>query len=217
MSDFTGFLILASIGVALVCAAFYALFGRPSSDKGKKHKQEVISGFRLAGGILLGMALMGLLVFGAATAFGSTEGTDITPVRRLGAPAAALLSLFLITITVQRWAKYFAGWIVWGVLNALITASTGHLLSNPSIPSSRRGALALAGLFSIQVLATIRFRKEYKLHLSEKAALIIWILAFTWAAVGTGFEILAMSIASAALAAAWWYQRGERHRGWRRA
>src|SRR5690348_8824780 len=114
VSNFIGVLILVSIGVALICAALYGLFGIPSSDKGKKRKQEVINGFRLAGGILLGAALMGCLVFGAATAFGSAEGTGLTPLGRLGASAAALLSLFLITITVQRWAKYFAGWIVSG-------------------------------------------------------------------------------------------------------
>jgi hypothetical protein len=36
-------LILIAIGVALVCAALYALFGKPSSHAGKRRKQQAIN------------------------------------------------------------------------------------------------------------------------------------------------------------------------------
>jgi hypothetical protein len=49
MSAAFAVLILALIGGALVYAALYAIFGRPSGHKGKKRKQEVVTGFRLAG------------------------------------------------------------------------------------------------------------------------------------------------------------------------
>jgi hypothetical protein len=55
-------LVLTLVGVALVYAALYALFAKPSTSQGKERKQEVINGFQLAGGILLGFVLMGGLV-----------------------------------------------------------------------------------------------------------------------------------------------------------
>jgi hypothetical protein len=217
MSAAFAVLILALIGGALVCAALYAILGRPSSHEGKKRKQEVVNGFRLAGGILLGTALMGLLVAGAGAAFGTMQGTRLSALGKLGASAVALLSLSLIIVTVQRWAKYFAGWMVFGVANALIMASTGHLLNNPAIPVSRTAALAMAGLILIQVLTTMRFTKSYELHLSEKAALIVWMLAFTWVANAPRFMIPGMSIAAAVFAATWWYHRGKRRHNLRNA
>jgi hypothetical protein len=212
MSPAVGILILALIGAALVCAALYGLLGKPSSHEGKKRKQEVVNGFRLAGGILLGMVLMGCLVIGAGEAFGTVQGTRLSAIGKLGAFAVALVSLGLIITMVKWWAKYFAGWMAGGVVNAGIMASSGHLVNNPAIPLSRTYALVMVGLFSIQVLTTKRFTKSYKLYLGEKTALILWVLAFTWAANMPRFAIRSMSIASAALTAACWYHRRKRQR-----
>lgn len=205
-------LILALIGTALVCAALYALFGKPSSREGKRRKQEVVNGFGLAGGILLGVVVIGCLVFGAGEAFGTVHWTRPSALGRPTGFAVALVSLALIITMVQRWAKYFAGWMAYSVVSALIMASTGHLLNNPAIPVSRTCVLAMAGLISIQVLTTKRFTKDYRLHLDEKAALILWVLAFTWCANAPRFIIPSMSVASAALAAAWWLNRRKRQR-----
>jgi hypothetical protein len=49
--------VLASIAAALVFAALYAIFAKPLTPGGKKRQQEVINGFQIAGGILLGWVL----------------------------------------------------------------------------------------------------------------------------------------------------------------
>jgi hypothetical protein len=50
--------VLASIAAALVFAALYAIFAKPLTPGGKKRQQEVINGFQIAGGILLGWVLV---------------------------------------------------------------------------------------------------------------------------------------------------------------
>jgi hypothetical protein len=60
---------LVLLGASLLCAALYAVFGRPSGQKGKERKRELINGFGLAGGIVLGFLLMTALVGSSAIAF----------------------------------------------------------------------------------------------------------------------------------------------------
>ena len=173
-----------------------------------KDKNEVVNGFRLAGGLLLGMALMGGLVVCTGVAFGTVESS------RVSRPAAfpiALGSLVLITVMVQRWAKYFAGWIGFSVFNALIVASSGHVLNNPSIPVAHWLALSLAALFFISALVSLRFTKNYTLNLLDKVALITWVLAFTLAANVEKLVLAATSLGCAALVTAWWYHRATGH------
>jgi len=203
-------LVLALIGAALIYAALYALFGRPSTGQGKKRKEEVISGFQLAGGILLGFVLMGSLVAFTGIALGTTSTR--LQISRLLAGVIAVSGLIVIGLTVQRWAKYFAGWIAWGILNSLMMASSGHLLNNPAIPVKRLLALIMAGLCFVTVLVTRRFTKSYKLHLAEKLALLVWISGFAVAASVERFSVPALVTGTVALVIAWWLRRSETRR-----
>lgn len=209
MSAAIALLILGLVAAALLFAAVYAFAARPSSREGKRRKQQVVNGFRLAGGILLGIILMGGLVAGALIALGRV------PDSRLSAPVAsvvATVSFLGIALTVQRWAKYFAGWIAWGVLNSLIMASTGHLLNNPSVPVSRTYALAFGALCLSSVLPSARFADGRKLALIDKVALLAWILAFTASVAFERATIPIMGGGVVALAIAWWLDR-RRHDG----
>jgi hypothetical protein len=152
-------LLLTLVAAALVFAALYALFAKPTTSKGKKRRQDLISGFQLAAGILLGFVLMGSLVGFAGIAFGAASST--LHVSRLIAGIISVSALVIVGLMVQRWAKYFAGWIAWGVLNSLVMASSGHLLNNPAIPVKRSLALTGAGLCFVAVLVTRRFTKSY--------------------------------------------------------
>jgi len=201
--------VLLALILALVYAAFYALFGHPSSREGRKRKQETRNGFRLAGGILLGFVLMGSLVACAGIAFG---GAGSGRVSRPLAGLIAVAALLLIGLMMRWWAKYFAGWIAWGIVNSLVMASSGHLLNNPGIPVSRPVALTMAGLCAIAVFACRRFTASYKLNAGDKLALVAWVLAFTWAANAQRSGIVAMSVGSLALMLAWWSDRKKTHR-----
>jgi hypothetical protein len=201
-------LVLTLIGAALVYAALYALFGKPSTSRAKKRRQEVINGFQLAGGILLGLVLMSSLIALTAIAFKATsQGL------RIFAGVTAASELIVIGLMAQWWAKYFGGFIAWGILNSLIMASSGHLLNNPSIPAKRSLALIMAGLCLVSVLVTLRFTKVYKLHWTEKFALLWWIEGFAVAATIERFSIPALASGTFALVLAWWLHRSQvRHR-----
>lgn len=193
-------LILISIALALLAAALYAVIGKPSSHEGRKRKQEIINGFQLAGGILVGFVLMGSLVGCAGIALGTITSEKAS---RLIAAVIALSAFILIALTVQRWAKYFAGFIGYGVRNSLIMASSGHLLNSPEIPVSRSLALTMGALCLVSALASQRFTETYKLHVVEKAALMTWIVAFTLGANFERFSLSTLSFGTLAMVFAW--------------
>jgi len=170
----------------------------------KKHKQEVVNGFRLAGGVLLGMALMGGLVVCTGVAFGTVESSRLS--RPVGF-AIAVASLALIALMVQWWAKYFPGFVAYSLFNALLMASSGHLVNDPSVPVARWLVLSLGVLSAISALVSVRFTKHYKLKLLDKIALLTWVLAFTLAANAERFGLAAMVIGCVALVIAWCYHR----------
>jgi hypothetical protein len=79
-------MMLGAVALALIGAALYALFGQPTSHAGKKRRQQVASGFRLAGDILLGIFLMTCVVYDAKfTVFGGSP--------RISRPVAALIAV----------------------------------------------------------------------------------------------------------------------------
>jgi hypothetical protein len=196
--------VLASIAAALVFAALYAIFAKPLTPGGKKRQQEVINGFQIARGILLGWVLVGSLVGFAGIALGFNPSDDWPK------PVAALIAVsafVLIALMIQRWAKYFAGWIGYGVLNGLLMASTGHILNNPAILVRRSYALEMTGLVIVSGLASLRFAEGYELHVAEKLALLTWLTAFTVAANAERFGIPALTVGTLALVFAWWLHR----------
>jgi hypothetical protein len=203
-------LFLALVAAALVYAALYALFGKPSTLQGKKDKQEVISGFQLAAGILLGFVLMASLVGFAGIALGATSGSS--NVSRPVAGIIVISTLVVIGLMVQRWAKYVAGWFAYSILNSLMMASSGHLLNNPAVPVKRPLALTMAGLCFVTVLVTQRFTKAYKLHWAEKVALMVWIVGFALAANVERFSIPAVVTGTFPLVLAWWVYRSKSRR-----
>jgi hypothetical protein len=204
-------LFLALVGAALVCAALYALFAKPSSSLGKKRKQEIANGFQIAGGLLLAFGLMGTFVAFAGISVGVTSSTKFQ-VSRLLAGLIAGSALVAIGLMVQRWAKYFAGLIAWGILNSLMMASSGHLLNDSAIPVRRSLALIMAGLCFVTVLVTRRFTKAYRLHWAEKLALMAWIVAFALSANIERYSVPALTTGTFALFVAWWWHGSQSRR-----
>jgi len=198
-------LILGAIALALLCAGGYALFGKPRSAAPKKRQRQVVSGFAIAGGILLGALLVGCLVFCIGIAFFGVESSRISSKPLAIVLAAA--SFCVIAFFIQRWAKYFAGWTALSVLNALLMASSGHLVNNPSVPMPRSAALIMAGLIVISLIASLRFRKGYKLNAVDKASLLLWVLAFAIGANTERYMLIAVTVGCAGLVLASIYHR----------
>ncbi|MCU1285239.1 MAG: hypothetical protein JWO13_1589 [Acidobacteriales bacterium] len=183
----------------------------------KQQKREVVNGFRLVGGIFLGCFLIGSLVVGFGETFGTIRDSNLSSLTRPGAFAVALCSFAAIALTVQRWAKYFAGWVGFGVLNSLIIASSGHALNNPSIHVGCGFALSMALVWLTSSITSLRFTNGKELNLLDKSALLSWVLAFAMfanLALANKPELaLAMlSLGSLGLVIAWFFHRY--HRGY---
>ena len=82
---------------------------------------------------------------------------------------------------IRHWAKHFAGWVGYSLLNGLLMVSTGHLVNNPSILVPRWWSISATALMFTSALVSVRFVKNYILNAVDKAALMIWLLAFTFA------------------------------------
>lgn len=204
-------LVLAAVALAVLFAAVYAVFGEPHSAESKKRHRYVINGFAIAGGILLWALLVGCLVIGIGIAFFGIESSRVTS--KTMALVLASASFAVIALFVQRWAKYFAGWMAWSVFNALVMASSGHMLNNPSVPVPRSVALTMAALMLITVVASVRFGKRYKLNAVDKIALLLWVLAFAIRANTEHYMLPAVTFGCAGLVFASAYHRyREAHR-----
>jgi hypothetical protein len=207
---------LVLLATALVGAGLYARFGNPSSHHGKQRKQHVINGFQLGGGIVLGIILMGSLVGCSQIAFGIVESGRLS---RITALFIALASLVLIFSMIRYWAKHFAGWVGYSVLNGLRMASTGHLVNNASILVPRWWSISATVLMFTGALFSVRFVKHYTLNLADKAALMVWLLAFvfavdvesTYAFYHEPLALGAMFAGTLALVAAWLHHRAAHH------
>ena len=209
--------IFSIIGLALAAGALigiglYALFGKPTSREGKKRQQHVVNGFTLVGGLFLGMILMGSLVVGSQIALGIFPSTRQS---KFPALLVALGALALIFLLIGYWAKHFAGWIGYSVLNGLLMISRGHHVNNPNIAVPRWWSISMTVSAFFSALVCLRFTKDYRLNGADKAALMCWVLAFTFAvdvdsthiAYHQQLGLVAIWIACLALVAAWFYDR----------
>ena len=122
--------------------------------------------------------MMTAVVGSSAVAFGSLHPSRLPKAMALG---IALVSLAVIFSMIQRWAKYFAGWIGYSVLNGLLMLSSGHLVNNPSIAVPRWWSLSAIGMALLSSVSCLRFNGKYRLTALDKSALMIWLLAFTFA------------------------------------
>jgi len=191
---------LLVVAGALAFAAFYAAYGKPTTLAGKERKRHVVNGFRLAGGIILGFILIGTFVAAIGVGFFGN------PARFSSKPLAlflAAISLTLIGLMVQRWAKYLGGWIGYGALNGLLMATSGHLLNNPAVPVRRSWALMMTGVAILSALVCLRFTEDYKLNVVDRVTLVGWVVLF---AIGVNVEkygLPAMGLGCVGLVFAW--------------
>lgn len=195
---------LASVALALLLTATYAVVGKPSTQAGKQRQKHIIRGFQLTGGVLLGFVLVTALTSGIGVAFFGNFG------RFSSRPLAVVLilaSIIPITLMAQRWAKYFAGWIGYGVLNGLLMISSGHLVNNPAIPIRRSLAILMTAIIALTTLVCRRFTEDYRLNVIDRAALVGWLVLFAIAANADKYGFTALSLGFLGLAVAWFYNK----------
>ncbi len=196
--------ILLLIAGTLASVGLYAVYGTPTTASGKERQHHVENGFRSAAGVLLGFVLLGTFVMAVGVGFFGNPG------RVSSKPLAfflAALSMTLIGLLVQRWAKILGGWIGYGALNGLLMASSGHLLNNPAIPVRRSWALMMTGVAIASALVCLRFTEDYKLNTADKIALIGWVVFFAVAMNVEKYGLPAMTLGGVGLVLAWLHYR----------
>ncbi len=172
---------------------------------GRERKEQVVNGFRLAGGLLLAFVLVGTLVAAVGVGVFGANPAPMSFSSRPLALAEAAGSLTLITLLVQRWAKYLGPCIAYTALRGLMVAISGHLVSNPAIPVRRSWALMMTGIAIFSALLCLRFTEDYELNLVDKMAVVGWLVCFAIALNVEKYGLTAMAVAAAGLLLAWFY------------
>lgn len=136
--------------------------------------EEVVSGFRRAGGCLLGVAWLGLVFAGIVEAFG-TEANFLEghhPSRVLGYFLLATAAIIFVT-TADRWKRAFPGIMIAATLGALLELEQGHAVNNPSVLVPRStGFVQLVVIAGVTGLS-FTFKKR-PLHILDRIALLVF-------------------------------------------
>lgn len=167
---------------------------------------QVKSGFRRAAAWLLGMAWLGLVFGGMAVAF-----TPSPQPRAIGWAMLALATVILV-VTMDRWVEVFSALLACGILGGIITIAQGHAVNSPQVRVARLDAVIMTLLIAASAVASFTFTKR-KLRLPDRVSLFVFVFCFFWGAAVPRLGLLALSIGTASLVAAWgYYQIERRHR-----
>jgi hypothetical protein len=104
---------------------------------------------------LVAVAVLMLLVCGLTWTAGL--GRAVEPMYRIIGVGALLLSLLIMWVRVQRWARYFVGVCILFAANAIFALLAGHTLTYPRLITDR----SLVGLELALVAALIFFSARF--------------------------------------------------------
>lgn len=181
-------------------------------SKNPTAKEQVKSGFRRAGGWLLGCAWFGLVIWGITDAFGTeanfSEGHH--PSRVLGYGILVVAGA-IFAATANRRKRVFPGIMLAATLGALLELEQGHAVNNPSvlIPCW----IALVQLVVIAVVTALSFTfKKRPLNIVDRIALLAFAASiFVGGDEATRHRLpLALIVGGVCVLAAWAYDRVRR-------
>jgi len=166
-------------------------------------KEQVKSGFRRAGGWLLGMAWLGLVYGGILEAFGSeqafSEGRHPSPI--LGY-ALLIAAAVIMLATAEHWKRVFPGIMLAAILNSLLELSRGHAVNNASVPVSLSTATVHLLVTTGVAALTLTF-KDRRLTMLDRGALLAFVTSFLWGAIDERFAMLKLLVGACCIFVAW--------------
>jgi len=173
--------------------------------------EQIKSGFRLAGGWLLGLVWLAIVFAGLGEAFDAAgqfpEGPHAH--RFLGYALLTVAGLTML-IAAEYWKRFFPGIMIAAVLNSLLELLRGHAVNHPSVPvSATTAGIHLLVSAGVAVL-TLTF-KNRKLSLVDRAALLAFVGVFFWQVVDHRFAEVKLVSGALCILIAWTIDR------WRRA
>lgn len=175
-------------------------------------KEQVRSGFRRAGGWLLGCAWFALVIWGIINAFGTEANFSAGhhPSRVLGYVILGVAGA-IFAATANRWKRLFPGIMLAATLGALLELEQGHAVNNPSVLIPRW--IALVQLLVIAGVTVLSFTfKKRTLNIVDRIALLAFAASiFVGGDEATRQELpLALIVGGVCVLAAWAYDRLQR-------
>jgi len=114
--------------------------------------EQIKSGFRLAGWILLTLAFVTLVLASTAAVVGKANGNYTQAIYRLLGACGLLATSTVMFITVRRWAKWLVGALGYMILKVAVSLLLGR---TPSVPSITRPRLEFLEFLVVLVLALL--------------------------------------------------------------
>jgi hypothetical protein len=117
--------------------------------------EQIRSGFRLAGWVLLTLAFIFLVLASTASLVG--KGNHTQPIHRLLGVCGLLAASVAMFITVRRWAKWFVGVLGYMILKLAVSLLLGRTPSLPSITRPRVVFLEFLVVLAFALLLCARY------------------------------------------------------------
>ena len=140
-------------------------------------KDQVTTGFRLAGGIVLFAISMLLLASGLDSVwFAAPPSGHLVWSAWVG--WGELLAAFVLTIfTAHLWLQFFAGCVGFGLLTSVVVIFLGRNWYSPHEPFSRLEAAEMAVFFGATLVWLVRFAKT-RLDFPDRIAIALYLFLF---------------------------------------
>jgi hypothetical protein len=171
--------------------------------------EQVKTGFRLAGGIILFCASLFLLAYGLDAV--RSDG-HLASSARLGWIELSLAAV-LIPLTMHLWIQFLGGCVGFGFLASAVTAIAGKDWFSPHLLFSRVEAAEIALFFGATFVWLIRFAKT-KPGLPDRIAIALWLFFFPGFRKNTHFSVADAGIGLIALFLAWCVSRWKVRTPW---
>jgi hypothetical protein len=174
-------------------------------------KEQVKTGLRLAGGIVLFVLSALLLAHGLDAVWSAVPSGHLVREAWIGW-SELLVAAVLIPFTVHLWLQFFAGCIGFAFLKSVVVIFAGKDWYSPHAPFSRLEAAEMAIFFGATFALLIRFAKE-RPTLLDRIAITIYLFFFFSYWNDAHFSLLQAGGGLTALFLAWCGSRWKWHLG----
>lgn len=164
--------------------------------------EQVKTGFRLAGGIILFCASVFLLAYGLDGVW--SDGHFVWSAWM--GWAELVLAAALIPLTMHLWIQFFLGCCALGFLNSIVVAFSGRDWFLPHLPFSRLEASEMALFFGATVIWLMRFGKTSP-TIPDRIAIGLYLFFFLGSRNNHHFSISHAGLGLIALFLAWCISR----------
>ena len=164
--------------------------------------EQVRTGFRLAGGIILFCASLFLLAYGLDAVW--ADGPFVWSAW-LGW-AELFLAAVLIPLTTHLWVQFFGGCVALGFLKSVVVAIAGRDWFSPHLPFSRLEAAEMAFFFGATLIWLMRFAKTSP-TIPDRIAIAVYLFFVLGRRNDPHFSISYAGVGLVALFLAWCFSR----------